>query len=403
MMRRRQRGMAMIMIVAGLIAILAVVGLALDTSHITYNKARLQGILDTTALTAAKVLDQTGSDGMAISAATAVFQQNIASFPELRTILGSTAVPAFTFSKLLPFHGEPSGTIGLHYVHVAVNQFAANSSLLRVIGIKTLPVRASALAGPSPAVGVACDIVPIALCSSGGSDYGYPASKIQALNSGSGTTAGYYRYLQFDDTGGASAVRQNLAGHYNQCVVTGTRVAIKSGVNSGPATQGFNTRFNQYSSSTDPQGFPPDVILKTPSPQLTFNGNGNGTTIIKQGTKVVTLISDINYSYSAYSSALRTGPYDVQPKPDGLGAFKRRVVAAPVVDCASELNKTVPVLALRCLFMLQPAILSGSDARLFAEMVPECEAGGRPGPVPPGTTGGVYVIELYRDPASPDS
>jgi hypothetical protein len=83
--------------------------------------------------------------------------------------------------------------------------------------------------------------------------------------------------------------------------------------------------------------------------------------------------------------------------------FKRRVVAAPVVACGNEINKTVPIVGLRCLFLLQRAETSGANARIFIEIAPECEAGGRPGPVPPGTPGGVYILQLYRDPASPDS
>jgi len=400
MLRSKQRGMAMILIAVGLFAILAIAGLALEASHITYNKARLQGVIDATALAAAKVLDQTGSDEQATAAANTIFQQNIASFPEFKAILGATAVPTIRYSKLVnPFQSETSGTTGLHYVRVSIDQFATSSGLLRILGLNTLKVKASALAGPSPPVAIGCDIVPIALCSDGGSDNGYPASKIQALSSGSGTTPGFYRYLQFDDTGGASSLRQNLAGHYNQCVVVGTRVPIKSGVNAGPASQGLNTRFNQYSASLDPVNYPPDVILKTPNPQLTVDKSG----VIKQGSNVVTLISQLNYSYSAYSAALRDGPYDVQPRPTGTGGFKRRVVAAPLIDCGAEVSKTVPVLGLRCLFMLQPAALSGSNAALFVEMVSQCEAGGRPGNEPPGALGGVYVIELYRDTTSPDS
>ena len=73
MMRKRQRGVAMVIIAAGLLAILAVAGLAIYASRITYDKSRLQGVVDATALTAAKVLDQTGSDAQAITAANAVF------------------------------------------------------------------------------------------------------------------------------------------------------------------------------------------------------------------------------------------------------------------------------------------------------------------------------------------
>ena len=403
MMRKRQRGVAMVIIAAGLLAILAVAGLAIYASRITYDKSRLQGVVDATALTAAKVLDQTGSDAQAITAANAVFTENLTTFPELRRALGTGATPTLVFSRgISPFTPQPSGTLGLHYVRVEVASAGSGGGggLLGVIGVRSIPVRASAMAGPSPAVGVACNIVPIALCGNGGADLGYPSNRIHAINSGSGTTPGFYRYLAFDDTGGGNAVRHNLAGGYNQCVVTGARVPIKSGVNSGPASQGLNTRFNLYAAGLSPTDYPPDVLQREPSPLLSYNTQ---TGTIRQNGKVVTLISQIGYSYDTYAATTRTGPYDLQPSPAGPAVFKRRVVAAPVVACGDEINKTVPIVGLRCLFLLQRAETSGANARIFIEIAPECEAGGRPGPVPPGTPGGVYILQLYRDPASPDS
>ena len=403
MMRKRQRGVAMVIIAAGLLAILAVAGLAIYASRITYDKSRLQGVVDATALTAAKVLDQTGSDAQAITAANAVFTENLTTFPELRRALGTGATPTLVFSRgISPFTPQPSGTLGLHYVRVEVASAGSGGGggLLGVIGVRSIPVRASAMAGPSPAVGVACNIVPIALCGNGGADLGYPSNRIHAINSGSGTTPGFYRYLAFDDTGGANAVRHNLAGGYNQCVVTGARVPIKSGVNSGPASQGLNTRFNLYAAGLSPTDYPPDVLQREPSPLLSYNTQ---TGTIRQNGKVVTLISQIDYGYDTYAATTRTGPYDLQPSPAGPAVFKRRVVAAPVVACGDEINKTVPIVGLRCLFLLQRAETSGANARIFIEIAPECEAGGRPGPVPPGTPGGVYILQLYRDPASPDS
>ena len=403
MMRKRQRGVAMVIIAAGLLAILAVAGLAIYASRITYDKSRLQGVVDATALTAAKVLDQTGSDAQAITAANAVFTENLTTFPELRRALGTGATPTLVFSRgISPFTPQPSGTLGLHYVRVEVASAGSGGGggLLGVIGVRSIPVRASAMAGPSPAVGVACNMVPIALCGNGGADLGYPSNRIHAINSGSGTTPGFYRYLAFDDTGGANALRHNLAGGYNQCVVTGARVPIKSGVNSGPASQGLNTRFNLYAAGLSPTDYPPDVLQREPSPLLSYNTQ---TGTIRQNGKVVTLISQIGYSYDTYAATTRTGPYDLQPSPAGPAVFKRRVVAAPVVACGDEINKTVPIVGLRCLFLLQRAETSGANARIFIEIAPECEAGGRPGPVPPGTPGGVYILQLYRDPASPDS
>jgi Flp pilus assembly protein TadG len=55
---RRQRGVALPLVVIGLVAMLALVGLALDTSHALTNKTRLQNTVDAAALAAAKAYDQ---------------------------------------------------------------------------------------------------------------------------------------------------------------------------------------------------------------------------------------------------------------------------------------------------------------------------------------------------------
>ena len=43
---RRQRGVALVIVVIALLAVLAMAGLALDASHMGYNKARLQSAVD---------------------------------------------------------------------------------------------------------------------------------------------------------------------------------------------------------------------------------------------------------------------------------------------------------------------------------------------------------------------
>ena len=61
--RRQQRGIVAVLVTVGLLALLAMVGLALETGHLVLNKSRLQSTVDAAALAAAKVLDQTGSRG----------------------------------------------------------------------------------------------------------------------------------------------------------------------------------------------------------------------------------------------------------------------------------------------------------------------------------------------------
>ena len=56
--RIRQRGVVMPIVVIGLLAMLAMVGLAIDSSHAFVNMTRLQNTADAAALAAAKVYDQ---------------------------------------------------------------------------------------------------------------------------------------------------------------------------------------------------------------------------------------------------------------------------------------------------------------------------------------------------------
>ena len=73
---RRQRGAAMILVVVGMVAILGVAGLALDSGHMMLNKTRLQNSADAAALAAAKTLDQTADVTLAEAAAEAMFAVN---------------------------------------------------------------------------------------------------------------------------------------------------------------------------------------------------------------------------------------------------------------------------------------------------------------------------------------
>ena len=77
---RQQRGIVAVLVAIGLLALLAMAGLAIDTGHLVLNKSRLQSTVDAAALAAAKVLDQTGSRAQATAAARGVFALNAPSW-----------------------------------------------------------------------------------------------------------------------------------------------------------------------------------------------------------------------------------------------------------------------------------------------------------------------------------
>ena len=72
----RQRGVAMPLVVIAMVAMLAIAGLALDSSHAFVNKTRLQNTADAAALAAAKVYDQTADTIPSTAAANSVFGLN---------------------------------------------------------------------------------------------------------------------------------------------------------------------------------------------------------------------------------------------------------------------------------------------------------------------------------------
>lgn len=385
-MKTRQRGVVMIVVVISLLAVLAMAGLAIDVSHTLSNKARLQSVVDAAALAGAKMLDQTGSTAQAFAAVTANVQANAENFRALREG-GVTPVIEFA-AAAAPF--EPGGT-DPRFVRVRIEALSTTASLVRVLGIDSLQVRASALAGPSPALEYVCNLLPVAVCAAGDSaPFGYSTGEVYALKAGNGGLGGgNYGLIDFDQ----GTVRDNLAGGYNQCLEVGDPLRTKPGNTSGPTAQGLNTRFNRYSGAgLNANDYPPDVVTREPSPSVTLNNSG----AIVQGGVEINSAADLDYNYAAYEADVAAGNYTHSPRPAGNGVFGRREVVVPIADCSIP-QPTIK--GFGCFFLLQQ--VDQSQANIFGEFIEECEAGGRPGSQP--GTGGPYIIQLYRDPASADS
>jgi hypothetical protein len=62
----------------------------------------------------------------------------------------------------------------------------------------------------------------------------------------------------------------------------------------------------------------------------------------------------------------------------------------------------VPVLGFGCYFLLQEALQKGNESHVYGQFIEDCNAGGVPGPAP-GNAPGLYIIQLYKDPDSPDA
>ena len=400
MAQRRERGATLVLVVVGLAALIAVAGLALDTAHVLLNKSRLQSALDSAALSAAKALDLSGSTATASTAANNVFALNVAQFPELRKAALTLTVQYS--STLIPFN---AGTTPAAFVRTSIAGFTTQMSLISVLGIGSINMTGSAVAGPSPSLVSACNIVPVFMCANtaaGPPLYGYSVDQVVGLNQVAGGSnpigPGNYGLLALGGNG-AAIVRGNLAGDYANCASIGQTVATEPGVAAGPVSQGVNTRFNIYKAGLSSTQYPPDPINSTAhQTSLSTDKNGN----ILQGSTVVTTASQLSYNYASYTAALKAGNYDTPPAPSGSAQMGRRIVAAPMGDCTGAANgkNTVTVSGFACVFLLQQ-LPNGSNDVIYGQIIKGCDAGGRSGAGSSAT--GPHRIELYKSAGSPDS
>lgn len=400
-MRHPQRGTTLILVLIGLLAVLAMAGLALDTGHLVLNKARLQNGVDAAALTAAKVLDQTTSTVLATAAASTAFDRNAANDGELAAARGGITLTIEYSNTLQPF---VAGTTPARYARVRATNFSFAAGFARVVGFDTLATAASAVAGPTPlgppGDSQVCDFLPLLACgdaAAGAPGFGIAAGQITVLKIGAGGNPGAVgpgNFQLLDAGSGASAISDALAGKpWRSCASVGDSVTTDPGNKVGPIEQGFNTRFGGGNAS-----YPPDVVTTPPPFSIDYN---DATGVISYRGATVTNVSQIGFSHDAsYVPRLPSGPYDYPPP---AGAFLRREIAVPIGQCTTAANgkADVRVLGFGCFFLLQPTGHSGHSSYIVAEHIGDCPAHGNPGSGSGAGGGpGPYVIQLYRDYAS---
>ncbi len=409
--RVRQRGATLVLVVIGLVAIIGMVGLATDFSHVALNKARLQSTVDAAALAAAKMLDQTsGNEAEASIAALNVFGINASDHPELNQVRSSGLQINITYSNTLqPF---TPGTTPAWYARVVATNFTMWTGFTALVGQTNTNTAASAVAGPSTSIGPdsqVCNVAPMVVCGNPAAPaptYGYTVGTLNVLKLASGQNPGpigpgNFQLIRLNGNGG-SVIRQNMAGAYDSCVDGSGSVETQTGNVVGPVTQGLNTRFGDYQggqvNSTD---YPPDVVTREPSPLLAYN---DSTNVITQGGAPVTQASQINFNHSIYQQQVEAENYDYQPSPDGPGAAGRRILTVPIADCSgsSTGNSQLNVLGFGCYFLLQKAIQQGQQNYVYGEFINGCIGEGNPGPEV-SSAFGPYRIQLYNDVGSNDS
>jgi hypothetical protein len=391
------------LVVIGLLAMIALAGLALDTSHALANKTRLQNTVDAAALAAAKTYDQTFDVVLGDAAAFSLFGLNAdgAGNHEMDAAYdgGQINIVVQWSETLDPFVSSGIGP----YVRVIATDFAINASLSSVLGITDIDVAATAVAGPSPSINSACNVAPMVVCAADTSDpalFGFDPHQIDVLKSAApGSTdleGGNFQLLRIDCPGG-DCVRENMAGSYGGCVGDGNVVETEPGDTVGPSVQGLNTRFGDYAGPVSPDDYPPDVVVTEPSPPLNYDDANDQVT--QSGAPVDDV--SITYGWADYQYDVSNNFLDYPPP---VGVYERRVLALPIADCtgATAGQTSLDVIGFGCYFLLQKVKQQGNEAEVYGQFIEGCSANGAPGPDPAsGPT--PYIIQLYKDPDSQDS
>lgn len=440
---KRQRGVVMIMVTIGMVAILAMAGLALDSGHLFLTKTRLQNAVDAAALSAAKTLKSSDSMVAATAAAQSTFQDNL-NAPGNEALANAWNGGSGTINLSVQYSPSlnPFISSGVPpYVRVIASGVTVDSWISQVIGINQTEATASAISGPIAVTGV-CDLVPMMACGCDPSDsdccdgindsncssnqyFGYDvpdattqlaleditAVKISAGND-QDIGPGNFHLLRLGDNQGGNYIRDALAGATTGlCAdldpLTGTEtVDSEPGNKVGPALTGLNARFDggTFGQGQNQEYVSPDYVkeeaLEATSDKLILADDG---TVQTQNSAA----NPDMFDYNDYLADTLTCPAGAACDPDGQAY--RRMMLLPIGHCSGIANGTSTPLNVQgygCFMLLQRGSQGNNGADFFGQFVGNSEAKGcdAAGGVTPGQSPSLPTqIVLFRDPDSGDS
>ncbi|NNF66338.1 MAG: hypothetical protein HKM98_02400, partial [Gammaproteobacteria bacterium] len=334
----RQQGVVAVFVAIGMVALLAMAGLALDAGHLMLNKGRIQNTVDAAALAAAKKLDETHDTLAADQAARQIFQQNAngAGNGELADAYnggaGDISVTVQFSSSLYPFAPgtyDP-GVTPDGYVRVRATNFSMPSWFISLLGISSMTTQASAVSGPSPTFTLddqVCDLAPMMVCGAqeAGTFFGYELNDVQILKTSTNNGQfevgpGNFQLVRLDGNSGGADVREAMAGGANQCLSSQNEIPTEPGNTVGPVVQGLNTRFGEYHGpmKSYTEEYPPDVQTTANSSEIEKDIDSGVITVtdaegsVCDGSNYDTW-ECLSYQWSDYVVDQSQPPYDFEP------------------------------------------------------------------------------------------
>jgi len=427
----RQRGAVIVFAAIGIFVLLAAAAFSLDSAHLLLNNTRVQNIVDITALSAAKTLqDSEGDKVEASSDAIATFYASADATGNLE--ISDAVAPAdisIEYSaKLDPFI---DGAASPRFVRVKIESLPLQPWFIQIFGINK-SVTVSAVAGWNN-IQVCEGLLPFMVC---GCDsvadptgcpgfFGYEIGNLHALKIGSDSCPsevgpGNAQLLNLPGLQGAKDLSIAAAGGFDECL--GENVKTKPGQTTQPLENGVNSRFVGASRPLDGDLYKADFRTdnpvglnnKNPDNPVTLRELVCGDREIRWNGGTITTAAEIGvggeFAHSDY-----TADYDVHNAAEtwlpGEGRFKRRDVRIVIGDCANPISgsKEVPILNYGCFHLTQQIIDQswkdpedsggGNNSYVIGEFFTGCPGEG----VVTEEETGVNRIVLFKDVGSDDS
>lgn len=270
----------------GLLALVLIVGLCINVSHFLLIGSELQNAADAAAIAGASALN-TKAGGIVEATNRATTIMNDYGFRGDQTVIPRENV-RFA-ANLIDFQNGGSGLSEtealataktIKFVKVTIPPERARVLFASaLLGRKSIDISKKAIAGLSVNLNRICSIIPISVLQD---DTVYPPAPLHPnpdcpdktkftpgctytirLGGGNSVAPGTYLPLAILDDRGASDLRQGLAKGVDVCYTKGMPVAVEPGVQSGPVSAGFNTRFGDYKGNTlGPEDAPPDTNVQ---------------------------------------------------------------------------------------------------------------------------------------------
>ncbi|MGF1872630.1 pilus assembly protein TadG-related protein [Photobacterium indicum] len=425
---RAQKGVVAIFATLAMVVLIGAGALALDVGNLILSKGKLQNLVDSAALSAAKAIDSGSDHAAAIVAGNEAINNNL-----ILDGFGSMTIDGtdihYEFSESLPFDSSTI-TATSPYVRVRIEDVDVADYLVAIFNID-MSARSSAVAGPSSSITTTCNVVPLSICEGSESSTtlsGYSEGSLHVLKASSSKDSaigsGNFMPMALKDADGntvpgASSYGDALAGSFDTCltVIEDEIITSEPGNMVGP-TRGIDTRFGIYEGTfkNDENKYPADKDTYYDSNNLVEVqtveiDDGDGNTIEEYQT---TLSHDAIYSFDDYSANQDFESCLSDSACQSQGYF-RRVLSVPILKC-DEIDKSggridIPLKGLGCFFLVQPLSETahvdekgggGNSSWIVGEFIKDCRVNtGNPGITP--SQKGPYKIVLFNDPDSEDS